>query len=236
MSILFISDLHLSEDEPKTIEIFLKFLTDTAPNAEALYILGDFFEVWVGDDENTALHQKVSSALSKLAKKGVKVYFMHGNRDFLIGNTFAGRAHFTIIEDPTIIKPYGLDILLMHGDTLCIDDENYQKFRKKARNRFYQKVFLMLPLFLRRKIAASMRNASKKYTTSTDTAIMDVNTDEVLKVSQKYACKLIIHGHTHRPAIHKGNDIIRVVLSDWHGQGQYAELTPENEILIKRIS
>jgi UDP-2,3-diacylglucosamine hydrolase len=236
MSILFISDLHLSETQPQITEIFLRFLETTAREAEALYILGDFFEVWVGDDEKTALQVKIAEALSTLKDHHVPVYFMHGNRDFLIGKRFARRANLRLLPDPSVIAPYGRNVLLVHGDAFCTDDLSYQRFRRKARNPLYQKLFLMLPLFLRRRIAHSMRRASTNYINAAEHHIMDVNQDKLLRLAKQHDCNLIIHGHTHRPAVHQKEGITRAVLSDWHDHGHYLMLSQNHQILMKHFS
>ena len=237
MTTLFISDLHLDEENPKIINLFFDFLDQLDNRIDALYILGDFFEVWVGDDEQTDLQKNVCKKLKSLTEKNIPVYFMHGNRDFLIGKRFLRAAHCKLLKDPTVIDLYGKKILLMHGDTLCTDDVAYQKFRKKARNPFYQKLFLLLPLALRKNIASKMRTKSKKYTANTDSRIMDTNPAEVARIVQQHPINLLIHGHTHRPAIHElGSDKKRIVLAAWHEQGNVLIYRKNHEFELKNFT
>lgn len=224
MPTYFISDLHLDESRPAITDLFCDFLQKKAISADALYILGDLFEVWIGDDENTILQNRVANALAALANKNVPLYFIHGNRDFLIGKRFAKKANMRLLPQYHKINLYGKAILLMHGDTLCTNDVAYQKFRRKVRNPILQWIFLHTSLNYRKKIAAKYRAGSKKHQQQQQSLdIMDVSQDAVLKVMQQYQVALLIHGHTHRPAIH---DLIinqqpakRIVLADWHEQG-----------------
>lgn len=217
---LFISDCHLDPNTPEVNDYFFAFLEDTAPSADALYILGDLFEVWIGDDENLPLHHLVADKLSQLP---CSVFFLSGNRDFLLGNRYAKKAKMTLIEDPQKINLYGKPALVLHGDTLCTDDIKYQTFRKKARSSFFQSLFKTLPLFVRRKIANAMRSKSRTHTQITPLAIMDVNTATVEKCAQENQVDLLIHGHTHRPAIHSEASFTRIVLPSWHDGGGYLE-------------
>ena len=229
---LFIADLHLDEAHPETIKAFLDFLNNIAPEADALYILGDFFEVWIGDDEKTPLQQGIQTALSRLK---IPVYFMHGNRDFLLGKRFAAGANMEILQDPAPIKLYGQAILLMHGDSLCTNDVKYQAFRKKARNKFYQKLFLLLPLAVRRRIANKMREKSKQHTGNTQLDIMDVSRQAVLDALNHYQIPLLIHGHTHRPKIHQGDNFVRAVLPAWDQKPGYLAYQESGELMLKYL-
>lgn len=212
---LFISDLHLDENHPEIASIFLQFLQNTAPLSDALYILGDLFEAWIGDDDLSPFHQSIIHALHDATSKGLPIYFIHGNRDFLISDAFLQATGCQLLAEETVIDLYGTRVLLMHGDTLCTHDRNYLRVRKKLRHPFIQKLFLLLPLFLRRKIANRMRAKSQGYTQSAPHWIMDVADDEVQRVLGKHRLELIIHGHTHRPAFHAA----RIVLAAWHTQG-----------------
>ncbi len=216
MKTYFISDLHLDESHPAITVMFLHFLQNKAKEADALYILGDLFEAWIGDDENTPLQMKIREALKSLADSGVNIYFICGNRDFLLGKRYADKACMTILPDHAIIDLYGKKALIMHGDTLCTLDEKYQAFRKKARNKFLQCLFLSLPLGLRKKIGASLRITSQAAISNKSEEIMDVTPSEVDRVMQKYDVDLLIHGHTHREMIHQEKQGVRIVLGAWH--------------------
>lgn len=234
-NIYFISDLHLQASEPKIVDAFLHFIKEYASKADALYILGDFFEAWIGDDDDTSLNQHVKSALRQLTANNVKVYFMHGNRDFLIGERFAQETGIKLLSDPTFLELYNKKILLMHGDLLCIDDLKYQQFRKKVHHPKFQKRALLLPLFIRRALAQWARYKSKKHTGKTNMQLQDVNQDEVKRVMQQHHTDILIHGHTHRPAIHEvklaNKSVQRVVLAAWHDAGHYLCLQPNGEFI-----
>jgi UDP-2,3-diacylglucosamine hydrolase len=220
---LFISDLHLEPERPDITQCFFNFLQHEAPKADALYILGDFFEVWIGDDENTPFQRTVIAALKQLTDTGFPVYFMRGNRDFLIGEAFIKATGCGFLPDPTVVYLYGKKILLAHGDALCTSDHKHQAFRKYAQNRSYNRFFLGLPLLIRRTIARLIRNASQKHTTRAPYAIMDVTQATVEQQMCEHDVVQLIHGHTHRPAIHpfalEGKSARRIVLGDWHTQG-----------------
>jgi UDP-2,3-diacylglucosamine hydrolase len=222
MSTLFISDLHLDESRPEIVDLFEHFLAEEARGANALYILGDLFESWIGDDDDSVLADRVARALRALSDSGVPIYFMRGNRDFVLGETFARKAGMTILEDPTVIDLDGKPVLLMHGDTLCTDDVDYQKFRKLMHNRWFQRIALALPLSVRRRIAGRLRGQSQKHVERKAEAIMDVNQWAVQSTMRKHGIALLIHGHTHRPATHSfnldGRSVERVVLGDWYDQ------------------
>lgn len=218
MKAYFISDLHLDESRPTITTMFLHFLQNEAKEADALYILGDLFEAWIGDDEKTSLQIQIREALKSLAASGVSIYFICGNRDFLLGRRYADKAHMTILPDHAVIDLYGKKALIMHGDTLCTLDEKYQAFRKKARNKFLQKLFLALPLWLRKKIGTSLRSTSQAAVSNKSEEIMDVTPSEVDRVMQKYEVDLLIHGHTHRERIHPEKQGVRIVLGAWHDE------------------
>ncbi len=219
----FIADLHLEEKRPEITQQFLQFLKRCLFSADALYILGDLFEVWIGDDDDSPLHREVIAALQAVTQQGLPVYFLHGNRDFLIGKKFLKETGCQLLMDETKIMLYNTPVLLMHGDTLCTQDVVYLQARKKGRNRFYQTLFLSLPLFLRKKIADKMRNKSKQHTEVTAGHIMDVTQDAVKQVMHKHNVHFLIHGHTHRPAIHQFSvqhkAYTRIVLGAWHERG-----------------
>jgi UDP-2,3-diacylglucosamine hydrolase len=219
----FISDLHLEESRPDITAIFLKFLGDASRSASELYILGDFFEVWIGDDDLTAFNLKIMKALRTAADAGLKIYFMHGNRDFLIGKKFLRMTRCALLPDEYVLKIADRPILLMHGDTLCTADLNYVKFRKKSHNWLMQKFFLMKKLSTRQLIAANMRAKSKIHTSTVPDYLMDVTQSEVEQVMRKHKVKHMIHGHTHRPESHHfeidGQAVMRLVLAPWHDRG-----------------
>lgn len=217
---LFISDLHLEASQPKTTELFLEFLEKRAPLADALYILGDFFEMWVGDDDKSEFNESIKAALRNLTRTGLPVYFMRGNRDFLIGEDFANSTGCRIINDPSVIQLYGQRILLTHGDILCTRDTSHLRFRKLVHNPFYHTYFFMLPLFVRKFIAKKIRGSTKKSVKKKDYAIMDVTSEAVTQMMLEHQVKLLIHGHTHRPHIHSidlnSTPATRIVLGAWH--------------------
>ena len=222
MATLFISDLHLDETRPHIVDLFTKFLAGEAREAAALYILGDLFESWIGDDGDSALALRVAAETRALRDSGVPVYFMHGNRDFLLGARYAARAGMTLLPDPTIIELEGERVLLMHGDTLCTDDIDYQKFRTLVRDPGWQRQFLAKSLSERRAFAAQARGESRKHTSKARPAIMDVNPAAVETMMRAHGVRRLIHGHTHRPATHQlnldGNAAERIVLGDWYEQ------------------
>jgi len=223
MTTLFIADLHLDPARPEVAQAFFRFMGNDAPQAEALYILGDFFEAWIGDDLQHPFVDSVKQALRVLTDKGIPVYLMHGNRDFLMGEQFCTQTGCQLLEDPTLLELYGRKVLLMHGDTLCTQDVDYLAFRNMVRNPDWQKDFLSKSFQERLAIAESIRAASKKKTSELQYEIMDVTQSEVEKVMTEQDVQLLIHGHTHRPAVHQlevnGKTAERVVLGDWHSVG-----------------
>ena len=236
MATLFIADLHLQTEEPAITAGFLRFLRGEAKSADALYILGDLFEAWIGDDDPNPLHREMAAAIKALVDSGVPCYFIHGNRDFLIGQRYARESGMTLLPEEQVLDLYGRNILIMHGDTLCTDDTGYLAFRAKVHTPWIQKVFLALPLFIRNRIAARMRAGSKAANSSKSMTIMDVNPQAVVRVMEKHDVQWLIHGHTHRPDVHSlianGQPAHRVVLGAWHTEGSMVKVTPEGVELI----
>lgn len=228
---LFISDLHLDPDRPAITALFLEFVGGIGGRADALYILGDLFEAWVGDDDDAEPNRSVCAALAACAAAGTPVYVMHGNRDFLLGERFAREAGCTLLDDPARIDLYGTPTLLMHGDLLCTDDIEYQAFRRQARSTAWQAELLAKPLAERRAIASEMRRVSREKTGGKPEAIMDVTADAVVAAMRDHGTDRLIHGHTHRPAQHElvidGRPAQRIVLGDWYDQGSVLACTPE---------
>lgn len=238
---VFISDLHLMPQRPQTMELFISFVEDIASKADILYILGDFLEVWWGDDDPATSYSDVFTCLTGLSKnQNTEVFLMHGNRDFMIGETLAKRCNFEIINDPHKIEIQGKSALLMHGDTLCTDDIEYQKFRQMVRSEEWQQEFLSKTLEERFQIAKAIRERSQQSTKQKDEYIMDVNQDETDKVFLDNNTSLIIHGHTHRPAIHHklidNNDTTRIVLGDWHDTGSYLRINDSSDYQLQTYS
>lgn len=222
MTTLFISDLHLDESRPQITRLFLEFLDRDASRADALYILGDLFEAWIGDDAPGDVGDQVANGLAQLHGRGVPCFFIHGNRDFLLGDAYARRAGMSLLPDPSLISLDGEDTLLMHGDTLCTDDARYQATRTLVRSPVWQRQFLSLPIEQRLQFAEQARAESRSYTRSLETALLDVNASEVERTFERRGIRRIIHGHTHRPAIHNteihGVAVERIVLADWHDE------------------
>jgi UDP-2,3-diacylglucosamine hydrolase len=220
---LFISDLHLSADHPHSMAAFQRFIASFALKADALYILGDLFEYWAGDDDRSDFfNAKVVDALHDVTKQGVKIYLMHGNRDLLMGDTLAQAAGATMLDDPTLLDLYGTPTLISHGDKLCTDDVEYQKFRVQVHDSTFQKNFLAQPLAERKAYIEQLREQSNAAKQSKDSAIMDVNDAAVAAMLREYRYPRLIHGHTHRPKRHEhmvdGHCCERWVLSDWDQQ------------------
>jgi len=221
--ILLISDLHLEEERPDITRAFLHFLQTRAREAEALYILGDFFEVWIGDDGMSAFQQGIAGALRALSDAGTRVFLMHGNRDFLIGRAFCREAGCTQLKDPSIVQFNGEPVLLMHGDSLCTLDVGYMKLRRTLRNPLSLFILRNLPLSTRHKLARKLRSESRAQTSMKAREIVDVTPDEVPRIMAEHGVRTLIHGHTHRPAVHQlqvaGQPATRIVLGDWDKQG-----------------
>jgi UDP-2,3-diacylglucosamine hydrolase len=228
---LFVSDLHLCESRPHITSAFMAFLADTASHAQALYILGDLFEYWAGDDAMASgAHQSIIRALKKLSRQNVQIYFMHGNRDFLLGEDFAKATGATFLADPSLITLYGKPVLLSHGDKLCTDDVAYQEFRKEVRSSAWQQQFLNQPLAKRIAYIEQLRAKSEQAKSTKSMQIMDVNAAELESMLGYFNYPpLFIHGHTHRPNKHtltlQGHSCERWVLGDWYEQGSYLKLS-----------
>lgn len=216
---LFISDLHLAPERPARVEIFLDFLRSRAREARALYILGDLFDAWIGDDDDQPPYPEIRAVLRDLTDSGTGCYLMHGNRDFLIGRAFARDTGCTLIEDPTLVDCAGTPTLLMHGDLLCTDDLKYQKFRRRVRSPVARRLFLWRSLPKRRAIASDYRRKSGAAMKEKTEDIMDVSQRTVADFMRRFRAKRLIHGHTHRPADHRflldGEAVTRTVLSEW---------------------
>lgn len=230
MTSLFISDIHVEPARPDITEQLLAFLASEARQAEALYILGDLFETWIGDDDPDPEKHRVVHALHDLTRSGVPCYFMPGNRDFLTGQVFSDHTGCEMLKDPAVTKLYGEPVLLLHGDTLCTDDHDYQTFRRMVRGEEWQRHFLGKPVHHRLAMAQQARDASMKATGSKPADIMDVTQESVEAVMRKHGIYTMVHGHTHRPAVHRfqvdGHPATRIVLGDWHAQGSVLRWSP----------
>jgi UDP-2,3-diacylglucosamine hydrolase len=223
---LLISDLHLSPERPRINQVFFDFAAGIAAQADAVFILGDLFDYWAGDDDVAdPFNASVADALARLSGRGVKLRLMQGNRDLLLGEAFARRCGAELIPDSIVIDLHGTKTLILHGDTLCTDDVKYQRFRSWARNPVLQRLFLCLPLALRRSQIRRMRSMSEKHKKATSPEIMDVAQATVERVLRSHAYPRLIHGHTHRPARHvhtvDGRRCERWVLNDWYQRGGY---------------
>lgn len=229
MPSLFISDLHLTEERPEANERFIELLEGKARGSDALYILGDFFEHWIGDDDlEASFNAVVAGLLADLARRGVPVYLMHGNRDFLIGERFCAATGAKLLADPSVHEIQGVRTLLMHGDTLCTDDVDYQNWRRIARSEAWQREFLSKSLPERRRAIVGMREQGKEAVRAKPAEIMDVNDAAVAEAMRAHAVTRLVHGHTHRPGRHAltidGRPAERWVLPDWYGRGGYLEI------------
>jgi UDP-2,3-diacylglucosamine hydrolase len=226
---LFVSDLHLTEERPEANERFISFVEGKARDAEALYILGDFFEYWVGDDDlGDPFNAVIAGLLANLTRSGVRLYFLHGNRDFLIGERFCAATGARPLPDPSVHEVEGVKTLLVHGDTLCTDDLEYQAWRRRARDPAFQAEFLAKPLAERRQAVLEMREKSRLVVQGKTPQIMDVNEDAVREAMRSHGVRRLMHGHTHRPGRHAlevdGERCERWVLPDWYGRGGYIEV------------
>ena len=229
MSTLFISDLHLDDHRPAVTALFCEWLQREAKQADALYILGDLFEAYIGDDDDAPLIATVADALREVADAGVPVSFVHGNRDFLVGPAFAQRAGMTLLPESSVVDLHGTPTLLLHGDTLCLDDVAYQRIRVQLRHPDWQRQFLAQPLAARRAFAAQARAESAKHTGAMDLAIMDVTASAVEAALDATGVRRMIHGHTHRPAVHElGDQRQRIVLGDWYEHGSVLRVDPHD--------
>jgi UDP-2,3-diacylglucosamine hydrolase len=226
VTVLFISDLHLDGARPDITRQFLEFLDGEAASAQRLYILGDLFEAWIGDDDPDPDKRRVIAGLKALTQRGLQCFVMHGNRDFMLGKRFCLDTGATLINDGTVVDVFGRKVLLMHGDTLCTDDHSYQRLRRIVRNPLVQWILRSMSLTQRERLAARMRAGSKAHIEAADHAspyIMDVNAAAVVAAFRTHGVDCMIHGHTHRPAIHElkidGRTMTRIVLGDWYEQG-----------------
>lgn len=239
MTTLFISDLHLDAERPQVTELFLRFLRGEARDADALYILGDLFEAWVGDDDPSEAGAAVAQGLDALSRAGVPSYFMRGNRDFLLGDDYARRAGMTVLPDPSVVVLYGRPALLMHGDTLCTDDVGYQAFRAQTRDPRWQARFLAQPLAARLAFAQQARAASRAHQATME-ALTDVNPATVAATLAQFGIDTLIHGHTHRPAVHEldvdGRACRRIVLGDWYDQGSVLRVHRDGRYALEALA
>ena len=238
MPTLFISDLHLTEERPEANERFIALLEEQGRAADALYILGDFFEYWIGDDDlGEPFNAVVAGMLKDLTRQGVPVYLMHGNRDFLIGKGFCAATGASLLQDPTVAEIGGVKTLLVHGDTLCTDDVEYQAWRRKARDPAFQAAFLAKSLAERRRTVGQMREKSRQVVQEKTAEIMDVNDDAVRQAMRTAGVRRLIHGHTHRPGRHEldidGQRCERWVLPDWYGRGGYLQVDRDGPRLVR---
>jgi len=242
MRTLFIADLHLSEQHPQITDTFFAFLEKETKGIDSLYILGDLFEVWIGDDEHTPLMDTVAQKLAALStQRSFNIYYIHGNRDFMIGKRYAKQASMTILKQHTEIDLYGTNTLITHGDTMCLGDKNYQKMRKVIHNPFLQFIFNLLPLSQRKKIGWKIRTASQSKKTSKTREIMDVTPDEVIRLMEKHQAEILIHGHTHKVAKHNvtladkmGS---RFDVGDWSTKFSFIEASENKiELVIRPIN
>ncbi|TDK32563.1 UDP-2,3-diacylglucosamine diphosphatase [Luteimonas terrae] len=244
MTTLFISDLHLDPARPEITALFLAFLDGEARGADALYVLGDLFESWVGDDDPSEAGTAVATRFAALADAGVPVAFMHGNRDFLVGHDLAARAGMRLLPDPAVIDLYGRPVLLTHGDLLCSGDVEYQAVRAQVRNPAWQAHMLAQPLPARLAFAQQARDASQARAATLRTAgtmesITDVAPATVEEWFVRYGVDMMIHGHTHRPAVHAlqvaGRDCRRIVLGDWFEQGSVLRAYPDGRLELSAL-
>lgn len=231
MSTLFVSDLHLDTSRPAAIDAFVDLLRGAARATDGLYLLGDVFEAWLGDDDDSVLAEQVAAELRGLTDSGVAVAFMRGNRDFLLGHAYAKRCGMRLLPDPCMVDLYGEPTLLLHGDLLCTDDVGYQTFRRQVRDPLWQRDFLSQPLAARRAFAAAARAASAKHQADIGETISDVSPAAVEATFRLYGVRQMIHGHTHRPAAHalrvESRDCQRIVLTDWYDRGEALEAGPD---------
>jgi len=235
MTTLFVSDLHCEAGREDIGAQFRQFLRGEARGADALYILGDLFESWIGDDDPNPHYAAIKSELRALSDSKVPVYFMHGNRDFMIGSAFAAETGVRLLPDPLIVDLYGERVLLSHGDAWCTDDHEYQALRTMTRNPQWQAAIFAKPLAERQAIAAQARAASKAQSAMKNEAIMDVNSAAIAEAFRSSGVATILHGHTHRPAIHElqldGRTVRRIVLGDWYEQGSVLRWSPDGPSL-----
>ena len=230
----FISDIHLSEDTPHLTNAFKTFLNESRETCTHLFILGDLFEIWIGDDDDNSFNQDIKKALLDFTTDGPKTFLMHGNRDFLIGEAFANEVGISILSDPYTLDINGMKTVLSHGDFLCTDDTDYIEFRNKVRSKEWQKDFLSKTIDERNEIANSLRSDSKNATSEKALEITDVNLETVNKFIKEHNPDIFIHGHTHRPKIHQHNTTKRIVLGDWNQKGWFISIN-QNEFKLEEF-
>ena len=241
MRTLFIADLHLSEHQPKITDAFFSFLENEKGDVDALYILGDLFEVWIGDDEHTPLMDEVAKRISAYSQTNqIKIYYIHGNRDFMIGKKYAKQSSMQLLNDHSEIVLYGKNVLIMHGDTLCLADKNYQKMRAVIHNPFLQFIFNLMPLFIRKKIGWKIRSASQSKKVYKNKNVMGVTQGEVLRLMKKHQAQTLIHGHTHQVAEHQfqlsNQPACRFDVGDWSDKFSFIEAQKDRfELIIRPI-
>ncbi len=223
MTLLFISDLHIDASSPQITRQFVSLLRGEAREAQALYILGDLFESWIGDDAPDPAQSAAIAGLHTLTTEGVPCFVMHGNRDFLLSRQFCEASGAQLLPDPLMVTLYGEPVLVMHGDALCTDDRAYQRLRATVRDADWQRRFLALSIAARRALAGAARAGSQAHTQAMENSITDVNADSVALALRGAGTSTLLHGHTHRPAIHAlevdGRPRTRIVLGDWYEQG-----------------
>ncbi len=238
MTTLFISDLHLTPARPDITDCFTRFMREEAIDADALYVLGDLFDFWVGDDDNSAFARQIRAEFQRLTSARVPVFFIQGNRDFLLGEKFCRATGITLLDDVTTINLYGNLVVILHGDTLCTDDIRYQAFRAKVHKPWIQWLYKRLPFFVKKRIVARIQADIRDDKKSKSMDIMDVNQGEVERVMAQHQVEIMIHGHTHRPATHnfevQGKIKNRIVLGDWYEQGSVLVVTPYRYDLQRR--
>jgi len=237
MSVVFISDLHLDAKHPEISEIFCKLIDQSIGKIDALYILGDFFNTWLGDNDSNEFIEHIKQQLKKLTTSNIPVYFMRGNRDFLIGKKFLEETGCQFLPDPTVIDLYGTKTLLMHGDTLCTKDKTYLAFRKVVQSPLFRFSHHVCPLFIRRGIANALRKISRSSNKNHKAAeILDVTPEEIPRVMREHKVTQLIHGHTHRPSIHyifdSNEPLLHIVLSDWHESGHMLICKPNGQLRL----
>lgn len=235
MQRFFIADIHLNDNEPVITTGFLHFLADLPDHCE-LYILGDLFDYWIGDDLTESLQDQVANALSALATRHITSYFVHGNRDFLLGHRYAKACQMTLLSDVNVLPVNQQNLLILHGDLLCTDDISYQNFRRKMHNKWLQRLFLMLPRFIRKNIATKLRNKSQQHNQHKAQYIMDVNQTAVIEMMTHYHADIMIHGHTHKPATHRftldTKPVERIVLGAWHDGVNYIHQDENGQVKL----
>ncbi|MCY9851299.1 UDP-2,3-diacylglucosamine diphosphatase [Vibrio mediterranei] len=238
MTTLFISDLHLSPSQPQITDCFVKFMREEAVHAEALYVLGDLFEFWIGDDDPSDFAQAIKAEFKTLTQSGVSCYFIQGNRDFLLNRRFCKETGIKLLDEHSVIDLYGRKTVILHGDTLCTEDHKYQAFRAKVHMPWLQWIFNRLPFFTRQHIVNKIQGDIRDVKAQKSLDIMDVTQSEVETLMKQCGTDLMIHGHTHRPNIHQfevdNKPYTRIVLGDWYQQGSVLVCTPESQHLEVR--